>query len=80
MICREMLSPIPLPFSLVVKKGINICSAMFGGYGRTIVGYFNQYSFSFIAIGAYMDVHFPLLERRTSQSLHGILQQVDDDL
>lgn len=27
-ICREILNPIPLPPSLVVKKGINMCSAM----------------------------------------------------
>lgn len=25
-ICREILNPIPLPPSLVVKKGINMCS------------------------------------------------------
>ena len=30
-IWREMLSPIPLPLSLVVKKGMNICSAISGG-------------------------------------------------
>lgn len=31
MICREILKPIPLPPSLVVKKGMKICSAMSWG-------------------------------------------------
>ena len=56
---------------------------MFGnvrGDGRTIVGYFNQYSFGFIAIGAYMDVLFLCWRGGLLKSLHGILQQVDDDL
>ena len=33
MICREMDSPMPLPSSLVVKKGMKICVAMSGGIG-----------------------------------------------
>ena len=40
-ICREILNPIPLPPSLVVKKGINMCSAMslgMAGNGRAVHG------------------------------------------
>lgn len=74
MIWREMLNPMPLPFSLVVKKGMKICSAMSGGDGRAVVGYFNQHGFGFVAIGAYVDVLFVRCGRRHFKGLYGVLQ------
>ncbi len=71
-----MLSPIPLPLSLVVKKGMNICSAISGGIAGPLFFISIQYFFRVVAMSLYRNASAGLI----ADCLHCVFQKIDNDL
>ena len=70
-----MLSPIPLPLSLVVKKGMNICSGNFRRDSRAIV-FISIVFFRVVAMSLYRNASAGLI----ADCLHCVFQKIDNDL